>query len=105
VRALAVLSAARTPALPDVPTVGETISGFEVKPWTAVGVPRGTSAEIVALLNREINAGLADPALKTRLAEVGGVPLIYTSDALRTMIARDGEKWAKVIKLAGIEPE
>ena len=80
VRALAVLSAARTPALPDVPTVGETITGFEVKPWTAVGVPRGTSAEIVALLNREINAGLADPALKTRLAEVGGAPLVYTPE-------------------------
>jgi tripartite-type tricarboxylate transporter receptor subunit TctC len=105
VRALAVLSAARTPILPDVPTVGETIAGFEVKPWTGVGVPRGTSAEIVALLNREINAGLADTALRTRLAEVGAVPLGYTPDALREMIARDGEKWAKVIKRAGIEPE
>jgi tripartite-type tricarboxylate transporter receptor subunit TctC len=105
VRALAVLSTTRTPALPDVPAVGETIAGFEVKPWTGVGVPRGTSAEIIALLNREINAGLADPVLKARLSEVGGVPLVYTPDALRAMIARDGEKWAKVIKLAGIEPE
>ncbi|MGA8616287.1 MAG: hypothetical protein WB760_32255 [Xanthobacteraceae bacterium] len=70
-----------------------------------MGVPRGTSAEIVALLNREINAGLADPALKTRLTEVGGAPLVYTPEALRAMIARDGEKWAKVVKLAGIEPE
>jgi tripartite-type tricarboxylate transporter receptor subunit TctC len=105
VRALGVLSAARTPALPDVPTVGETVAGFEVRPWTGVGVPRGTSSEIVTLLNREINAGLADPALKMRLAEVGAVPLFYSPDALRTMIARDGEKWARVIKLAGIEPE
>jgi tripartite-type tricarboxylate transporter receptor subunit TctC len=105
VRALAVLSADRTPALPDVPAVGETIAGFEVRPWTGVGVPHGTSAEIVALLNREINAGLTDPVLKARLAEVGGVPLVYTPDALRAMISRDGEKWAKVIKLAGIEPE
>jgi tripartite-type tricarboxylate transporter receptor subunit TctC len=105
VRALAVLSAARTPALPDVPTVGETIAGFEVKPWTAVGAPRGTPVEIVELLNRQINAGLADPSVKARLVEVGGVPLLYTPDALRAMIARDGEKWAKVIKLAGIEPE
>jgi tripartite-type tricarboxylate transporter receptor subunit TctC len=105
VRALAVLSTARTPALPDVPTVGETIAGFEVKPWTAVGVPRGTPTEIVELLNRQINAGLTDPGVKTRLAEVGGVPLLYTPDALRAMITRDGEKWAKVIKLAGIEPE
>jgi tripartite-type tricarboxylate transporter receptor subunit TctC len=105
VRALAVLSADRTPALPDVPAVGETIAGFEVRPWTGVGVPHGTPAEIVALLNREINAGLTDPVLKARLAEVGGVPLVYTPDALRAMISRDGEKWAKVIKLAGIEPE
>jgi tripartite-type tricarboxylate transporter receptor subunit TctC len=105
VRALAVLSAARTPALPDVSTVGETIAGFEVKPWTAVGVPRGTSTEIVALLNRQINAGLTDQGVKTRLIEVGGVPLLYTPEELSTMIARDGERWAKVIRLAGIEPE
>ena len=105
VRGLALLSAARTPVLPDVPTVGETIAGFEVKPWTAVGVPRGTPVEIVELLNHQINAGLTDPGVKSRLAEVGGVPLLYTTDALRAMIARDGEKWAKLIKLAGIEPE
>ena len=105
VRALAVLSAARTPALPDLPSVGETVAGFEVKAWTAVGVPRGTPDEIVAMLNREINAGLADPGVKARLAQVGGVPLLYTPDGLREMIARDGEKWANVIKLAGIEPE
>jgi tripartite-type tricarboxylate transporter receptor subunit TctC len=105
VRALAVLSAARTPALPDVPTVGESIAGFEVRPWTGVGVPGGTPPDIIALLNREINAGLADPILKARLTEVGGVPPVYTPEALRAMIARDGEKWAKVIKLAGIEPE
>jgi tripartite-type tricarboxylate transporter receptor subunit TctC len=105
VRALAVLSATRTPAVPDVPTAGETIAGFEVRPWTAVGVPRGTPAEIVELLNRQINAGLTDPGVKARLAEVGAVPLLYTTDALRAMIARDGERWAKVVKLAGIEPE
>jgi tripartite-type tricarboxylate transporter receptor subunit TctC len=105
VRAPAVLSAARTPAMPDVPTVGETIAGFEVKPWTAIGVPRGTPAEIVELLNRQINAGLTDPGVKARLAEVGAVPLLYTTDALCAMIARDGKKWAKVIALAGIQPE
>jgi len=105
VRALAVLSAARTPVLPDIPAVGETIDGFQVKPWTAVGAPRGTPVEIVELLNRQINAGLTDPGVKARLAEVGAVPLLYTTDALRAMIARDGEKWANVIKLAGIEPE
>jgi tripartite-type tricarboxylate transporter receptor subunit TctC len=105
VRALAMLSATRTPALPDVPTIGETISGFEVTPWTAVGVPRGTSAGIIERLNREINAGLADPKLKARLAEVGGVPLLYTPAELRALIAHDAEKWARVVKRAGIEPE
>ncbi len=105
VRALAVLTAARTPALPDVPTMGETIPGFEVTPWTAVGVPRGTPADVIERLNREINAGLADPGLKARLAEVGGVPLLYTPADLRALIARDAEKWANVVKLAGIKPE
>jgi tripartite-type tricarboxylate transporter receptor subunit TctC len=105
VRALAMLSAARTPALPDVPTLGETIAGFEVTPWTAAAVPRGTPAEIIERLNREINAGLADPSLKARLAEVGGAPLIYSPAEMGAVMARDAQKWAKVIKLSGIEPE
>jgi tripartite-type tricarboxylate transporter receptor subunit TctC len=105
IRALAMMSAARSPALPDVPTVGETIPGLEVTPWTAVGVPRGTPSDVVERLSHEINAGLADPGLKARLAAVGGVPLIYTPDELRALIARDVVKWAKVVKRAGIEPE
>jgi tripartite-type tricarboxylate transporter receptor subunit TctC len=105
VRALAVLSAARTPALPDVPTIGETLAGFEVKSWTALGVPSGTPADIVTLLNREINAGLADPGIKARLADVGGAPLTYSVGEMRALATRDLEKWAKVVKLAGIEPE
>jgi tripartite-type tricarboxylate transporter receptor subunit TctC len=105
VRALAVLSVARSPALPDVPTASETIPGLEVKPWTGVGVPSGTPTQIVDLLNREINAGLHDPGIIARLAEVGGVPLIYTPAELRTLGAQQIAKWAKVIKLAGIEPE
>jgi len=105
VRALAVLSVKRTPALPDVPALNETIAGLEVTPWTAVGVPTGTPAEIIQRLNREINAGLNDPGIRARLAEVGGVPLIYTPAELRALIARDTAKWAKVVAQAGIKPE
>jgi tripartite-type tricarboxylate transporter receptor subunit TctC len=105
VRALAMLSATRTQALPDVPTIGETIPGFDVTPWTAVGVPRGTPADIIERLYRENNAGLADRGLRARLAQVGGVPLLYSPGELRALIAHDVVKWAKVIKLAGIEPE
>jgi tripartite-type tricarboxylate transporter receptor subunit TctC len=105
VRGLAIMSAKRTPALPDVPTVGETLPGFEVTPWTAVGVPRGTPAPIIARLNREINAGLADPGIQARLAEVGGTPLPYSADQLSAMITRDAEKWRQVIERAGIKPE
>jgi tripartite-type tricarboxylate transporter receptor subunit TctC len=105
VRALAVLSAKRTPALPDVPTLGETIAGFEVTPWTALGVPSGTPNEIVERLNREVNAGLADPNFKARMAEVGGVPLVYSPTELRALIARDAAKWARLVEQAGIKPE
>src|ERR1700731_602783 len=105
VRALAVLSAKRTPALPDVPTMGETIAGFEVTPWTALGVPSGTPGTIVERLNREINAGLADPGIRARMAEVGGVPLLYSPAELRTLIASDAAKWARVGEQAGIKPE
>jgi tripartite-type tricarboxylate transporter receptor subunit TctC len=105
VRALAVLSAKRTPALPDVPTMGETIAGFEVTPWTALGVPSGTSNELVERLNREINAGLADPGIRARMAEVGGVPLVYSPAELRALISRDAAKWARVVEQAGIKPE
>jgi tripartite-type tricarboxylate transporter receptor subunit TctC len=105
VRPLAILSATRSAALPDLPTVGETLAGFEVKPWTGVGVPRGTPSEVIARLNREINAGLGDPAIKARLAAVGGEPIILTPDQMRDMIAHDTAKWARVIKQAGIKPQ
>jgi tripartite-type tricarboxylate transporter receptor subunit TctC len=105
VRAVALLSAKRSPTLPNVPTMGETIPGFDVDAWTGVGVPRGTPTGIVELLNREINAGLADPGIKARLAQVGGVPLVRTPRELGALIARDTAKWAKVIKQAGIEPQ
>jgi tripartite-type tricarboxylate transporter receptor subunit TctC len=105
VRALAVLSAKRTPALPDVPTMGETIAGFEVTPWTALGVPSATPNAIVERLSREINAGLADPGIRARMAEVGGVPLLYSPAELRALIGHDAAKWARVVEQAGIKPE
>jgi tripartite-type tricarboxylate transporter receptor subunit TctC len=105
VRALAMLSAKRTPALPDVPTVGETIAGFEVTPWSALGVPSGTPNAIVERLNREINAGLADPGILAHMAEVGAVPLLYSPAEMRALIARDAAKWANVVQRAGIQPE
>jgi tripartite-type tricarboxylate transporter receptor subunit TctC len=105
VRAVALLSAKRSPTLPNVPTVGDTIPGFDIKAWTGVGVPRGTPTGVVELLNREINAGLADPGIKARLAQVGGVPLVCTPSELGVLVARDTAKWANVIKQAGIEPQ
>jgi tripartite-type tricarboxylate transporter receptor subunit TctC len=105
IRGLAVLSAARSPAVPDVPTVAETVPGFEVTTWTGVGVPRGTSADVIERLNREINAGLKDPGIMGHLAEVGSVPMVKTPDEMRALIARETAKWERVIKVAGIEPE
>ena len=105
VRALAILPPARIPTLPDVPTIGETIPGFEVSTWSGVGVPRGTPAEIIERLNREINAGLDDERVKARFAEVGATPLRWTSAEFAARIGRDTETWARVVKLAGIAPE
>jgi len=105
VRALALMSAKRSPTLPDVPTVGETLAGFEIKAWTGVGVPRGTPAAIIERLNREINTGLADPAIKAKLAEVGGTPLFYSPRELGALVASETARWADLIKRAGIKPQ
>jgi tripartite-type tricarboxylate transporter receptor subunit TctC len=105
VRALALMSAKRSPTLPNVPTVGETIAGFEVKAWTGVGVPRGTPSAIIERLNREINAGLADPGIKAKLAEVGGTPLFYTPGELGALVASETKRWSDLIKRAGIQPQ
>jgi tripartite-type tricarboxylate transporter receptor subunit TctC len=105
VRALALLPTARSPALPDVPIIGETLPGFEVSTWSGVGVPRGTPPKIIERLNREINAGLANPDIKARLAEVGGTPLVLRAAEFGRLIAADTEKWAKVVKTSGARPE
>jgi tripartite-type tricarboxylate transporter receptor subunit TctC len=105
-RALAVTSATRSEVLPDVPTVGEFVAGYEASTWFGIGAPRGTPAEIVNKLNLEINAGLADAKLRARLSEVGGGTKLAGSPAdFAKLIADETEKWGKVVKFAGIKPE
>jgi tripartite-type tricarboxylate transporter receptor subunit TctC len=105
VRALAVTTAKRSDALPDVPTVGESLPGFEASTWQGIGAPRNTPAEIVDRLNKEINAALADPSIKARLADLGSMPTPMSSAAFEQYIADETEKWAKVIREANIPLE
>ncbi len=104
-RALALTGPARSDVVPEVPTVGETVPGYDVSGWTGVGVPTGTPPEIIATLNREINAGLTDPRIKARLAELGGRPIVLSAHELGKLWSADTEKWAKLVKLAGVKPE
>jgi tripartite-type tricarboxylate transporter receptor subunit TctC len=104
-RALAVTTAARSPALPDIPTVGDDVAGFEASSVYGVGVPRKTPAEIVAKLNIEINAVLADPKAKARLAELGGSVLAGSPADFGQLLAAETEKWGKVVRAANIKPE
>jgi len=104
-RALAVTTAARSPALPDIPTVGDFVAGFEASSVYGVGVPRKTPTEIVARLNQEINAVLADPKAKARLAELGGTVLVGSPADFGKLIAEETEKWGKVIRAANIRAE
>jgi len=104
-RALAMTNATRSPILPDVPTVSETLAGFDVTTWSGIGVPRGTPTEIIERLNREINAGLANPAVMARLAEVGATPIVMSPAAFGAMVAADTQRWAKVVRRAGLKPE
>jgi len=102
VRALAVTTATRSAALPDLPTVAESVPGFEASTWQGIGAPKNTAAAVVAKLNAEINAALADPAIKTRLAALGSVPMPMTPAAFETYIVDETAKWAKVIHQAHI---
>src|SRR6202163_3394624 len=104
-RALAVTTAVRSPQLPDVPTVAETVPGYEASALFGMGAPIKTPPEIIAKLNREINAVLAEPAIKQRLIELGGEPLIGTPEAFGAMIAAETEKWEKVVKFSGAKVE
>src|SRR5262249_32343201 len=104
-RALAVTTATRSETLPDIPTVGEFVPGYEASQWFGIGAPKNTPTEIVDKLNNEINAGLADPKMKARLAELGGTALAGSSADFRKLIADETEKWGKVIRAANIKPE
>jgi tripartite-type tricarboxylate transporter receptor subunit TctC len=104
-RALAVTTATRSEALPDIPTVAELLPGYEASNWYGIGAPRNTPIEIVENLNQEINAGLADPKVKARLADLGGTVLAGSPTDFGRLIAEETEKWGKVIKFAGIKAE
>src|SRR6478672_10360432 len=104
-RPLAVTTAARLDVLPDVPTMADFVPGYEASGFAGIGVPRGTPAEIIELLNKELNAGLADAKIRARIVELGGTVLGGSAAAFGTIIAEATEKWAKVIKFAGIKTE
>ena len=104
-RALAVTTARRTPALPNVPIVADVLPGYEASAVYGVGAPRNTPVEIVDELNKEINAGLADPWMQARLADLGGTVLPGTPADFAKLIAEETQKWAKVVKFSGAKPE
>jgi tripartite-type tricarboxylate transporter receptor subunit TctC len=104
-RALAVTTAARLDVLPDVPTVAEFVPGYEASGFAGIGVPRNTPVEIIDRLNKELNAGLADSKVKARIVELGGTVLGGTPAEFATIISEATEKWARVIKFAGIKAE
>jgi tripartite-type tricarboxylate transporter receptor subunit TctC len=105
VQALAVTTAKRLDVLPDVPTVGDFVPGYEASGLAGIGAPRGTPAEIINLLNKELNAGIADKIISSRITELGGTPLGGSPAEFGTVLSEAVEKWAKVIKFAGIKTE
>jgi tripartite-type tricarboxylate transporter receptor subunit TctC len=104
-RALAVTTATRSEVLPDVPTVGEFVPGYEASGWYGIGAPKGTPVEIIDMLNKEINAALGDPKMKARLADLGGTPLLGSPADFGKLIADETEKWGKVVKFTGIKAD
>ena len=104
-RALAVTTAARAAALPDVPPMGDFVPGYEMSGWYGVAAPKNTPAEIVERLNKEINSGLADPSITARLAGLGSSAFPLSPSGLGTFIAAEHDKWAKLIEAAGIKPD
>jgi tripartite-type tricarboxylate transporter receptor subunit TctC len=104
-RALAVGTDRRSDQLPNVPTLGEFLPGFEASAFVAIGAPKNTPTEIIGRLNHEINAGLADPKIKARLTEIGGTAFVGSAADFGKLIAEETEKWAKVIRAANIKAE
>ena len=105
VRGLAVTGSTRLDALPDLPTVADSVPGYEASSLYGIGAPRNTPAEVIDRLNKEVNAALADPKLKARLADLGGTPFGGSSAEFGRLIADETEKWGKVVKFAGIKPQ
>jgi tripartite-type tricarboxylate transporter receptor subunit TctC len=105
VRPLAVTSATRWEGLPDVPTVGQSVPGYEATTWFGIGAPKNVPVEIIDKLNKVTNAALAEPRMKTRLAELGGSVLAGSPADFGKLIADETEKWGKVIKFAGIKAQ
>jgi tripartite-type tricarboxylate transporter receptor subunit TctC len=104
-RPLAVTTRTRSRMLPDIPTVGDFVPGFEASAWVGIGAPKNTPADIINKLNNEINRGLADPTIEARLADLGGTVLAGSPAEFGRLIADDTKKWAKVVSLVGIKPE
>jgi tripartite-type tricarboxylate transporter receptor subunit TctC len=104
-RALAVTIERRLDALPDIPTVGDFVPGYEASNWYGIGAPRNTPVEVIEKLNKETNAGLADPKIKARIADLGGSVLTGSSTDFGRLIADETEKWGKVVKFAGIKAD
>ena len=104
-RALAVTTATRSQALPEIPPLAESVPGFEASAVTGIGVPKGTPPEIIATLNKAVNAAFADPAMKAKLADTGGTPLTGSSTDFAKHLAAETEKWGKVIKAARVKGE
>jgi tripartite-type tricarboxylate transporter receptor subunit TctC len=104
-RALAVTSAERDPALPDTPTVAETVPGYEATAWFGIGMPKGTPREIIEKMNAEVNRALADPKMRERLAELGGKPIPGTPEDFGRVIQAETDKWAKVVTASGAKVE
>jgi tripartite-type tricarboxylate transporter receptor subunit TctC len=105
VRLIAVCAKTRSEFVPDAPTIADSVPGYEANSWCGVAVPRGTPADIVTRLNAEINAGLADPATRARLATVATTPIFYTPDGFGAYIAQEVDKWGKVIRASGVKLE
>jgi len=100
-----VTTATRSEALPDVPPVSDSVPGFEASTWQGIGAPKGTPAEIIDRLNKEINAALADPQIKAHLADLGSIPAPMSPAEFESMIVAETDKWGKVVRTANIKPE